>query len=117
MKWRKPGNGLYNMKRIVREINRATTSVDYDQGGVKKIRISDNLTSLDVVGSQENAILSSLKSVTVGGQVQELAPSCFAGCSNLMNVVLPEGCGDLGDYAFAGCSRLQSINCLNGQMT
>lgn len=103
-------------KRILKEINRETTSVDYESSGVKKIRISDNLSSLDVVGTYDNSVVSALKSANVGSQVRELAPSCFVGCSNLLQVTLPEGCGDLGDYAFAGCSSLYDINCLNGQM-
>ena len=101
-------------KRILREINRATTSVDYDQAGVKKIRISNNLTSLDVVGSHDNSMLSALRVATIGGNVRELSPSCFAGCYNLLKVTIPENCEDLGDYAFAGCSSLNDINCLNG---
>ena len=55
------------MKKIVKEINRESTSVDYDLlGQVKKIRVSDNLSSLDVVGSYDNAMISSLKVVNVG---------------------------------------------------
>ena len=97
-------------KRIVSEINRETTSVDYQLSGVKKIRISDSLSSLDVVGSYDNSVVSSLRSITVGGHVQSLAPSCFAGCSNLLKATLPDGCSDLGEYAFAGCSSLYDIN-------
>ena len=105
------------MKRIVREISRETTSVDYDLSGqVKKIRVSDNLSSLDVVGSYDNAVISSLRSVQVGNAVKELSPSCFIGCKNLLKVSIPESCDTLGDYAFAGCSSLYDINCLNGQM-
>lgn len=106
------------MKKIVKDINRESTSVDYDLSGqVKKIRVSDNLSSLDVVGSYDNAMLSSLKVANIGQHVQELAPSCFINCRNLMRVKIPDGCGDLGDYAFYGCSSLFDINCLNGQMT
>lgn len=104
-------------KRIVKEINKQTTSVDYEAGsGVKKIIVSDTLSSLDVVGTYDNSVISSLKSVTVGNKVQQLAPSCFIGCRNLLKATLPDGCSDLGDYAFAGCSSLYDINCLNGQM-
>lgn len=55
------------MIKIVEQVNRSTTSVDYQTGGVKKIRISNNLSALDVVGQiGDNSMLSSLKIARLG---------------------------------------------------
>ena len=39
----------------------------------------------------------------------ELGSSCFANCTNLTSIVVPEGVTSLGDQCFFSCSRLTSI--------
>ena len=101
------------MTRTVEEINKATTSGDYELPGVKVIRVSDNLSSLDVVGMDgDNRVQQRLKKATIGANVTELAPSCFAGCSALVEVNMTSATVDLGDAAFMGCGSLQRVGCL-----
>lgn len=101
------------MIKIVDRVDKSTTSVDYQLSGVKKIRMSDNLSALDVVGmSGDNQVQAKLKKATIGANVVELAPSCFIGCSALVEVKMGENTVDLDSCAFMGCGSLQRIDCL-----
>lgn len=47
---------------------------------------------------------------TVDGQtVTALAPGCFAGCTELTTIVLPDSITSIGPEAFAGCTELRGL--------
>ena len=45
----------------------------------------------------------------VGQTVYALSEDCFAGCTQLTAVILPEGLASIGDGAFSGCTSLRGI--------
>ena len=47
--------------------------------------------------------------VYVGGNITEIAPKTFAGCSSLRKVVLSGGVKQIGSYAFSECSNLKVV--------
>ena len=101
------------MVKIVSKISPETTSVDYHVAGVRKIKVSNNLSTLDVVGQLgDNDMVSALRIANIGSNVVELSPSCFVGCVNLAQVSSTEKCQFLEDYAFCGCSSLTKVNCI-----
>lgn len=103
------------MNRFVRQLNKDSSLTSYNKSGVKKIRISNNISSIDVVGQYDNDIISCLKGFNAKNGICEISPSCFISCINLENVHMENTCSVLGDYAFYGCSSLTSIDCLNPQ--
>jgi len=52
-----------------------------------------------------------IKQIVLGGQLTEIAQSCFMGCSGLEEVIFEEGniIASIGSDAFQGCSSLKSI--------
>ena len=77
-----------------------------------------------------------LTSITIGNSVNDIGTSAFEGCSNLVNIVLPEGLTNIGgrairetaitnivlpstvtsvgNYAFYGCTKLKSFIMADG---
>jgi hypothetical protein len=101
------------MVKIVNRVDKSTTSVDYQTNGVKRIRISNNLSAIDVVGQLgDNAAISALRIVRLGSNVEKLLPSCFMNCENLAEVDVPEKCVYIEDSAFRNCASLTKINCI-----
>lgn len=45
-----------------------------------------------------------------GQAVYALGEDCFAGCTQLTSVILPEGLSSIGDGAFFGCTSLRGIS-------
>ena len=87
--------------------------MDYNVPGVRKIKVSNNLSTLDVVGQLgDNDMVSALRIANIGSNIVELSPSCFIDCVNLAQVSSSEKCQFLEDYAFCGCSSLTKINCI-----
>ncbi len=88
----------------------------YDpQKGLHTIKISNNITNLQVIGNSEyqNALQENLVSVEIGSNCTTIGPSCFINCKNLEYVKLPKTCKYIGDYAFYGCENLKYITCLD----
>lgn len=79
------------------------------------IRISNNITKLQVIGDSEydNALQSTLISVELGDNCKELGPSCFINCKNLEYVKMPKTCRVIGEYAFYGCENLKYVTCID----
>lgn len=101
------------MVKIVNQVDKSTTSVDYQTKGVKRIRISNNLSAIDVVGTiGDNAMLSTLKIVRLGSEVKRLLPGCFMNCDQLEEVEVPENCQYIEENAFRNCKSLSKIECI-----
>ena len=83
------------------------------------ILIPDNFNyenkTYDVTNIASQAFLdcSSLKSVSIGNNVQRIEYLAFRNCRELKNIILPSSLEFIGDDAFQGCSSLQSIEIPN----
>lgn len=60
---------------------------------------------------------SSIVSVTIEQDVQNIGTYAFYGCSNLTSVKLSDRITDIGEYAFYGCSNLTSVTLPSGITT
>ena len=61
----------------------------------------------NVYSENDNFVPDSLKTVTVtGGEIDEYA---FYGCSDITEIILPDGITAIPDNAFYGCSSLQNM--------
>ena len=58
---------------------------------------------------------SSLVTLNIGENVQNIPAYAFSGCSSLTSVTIPNSVAYIGDYAFYGCSGLLNVtlNCKN----
>ena len=73
---------------------------------VKKVIISDNITSIG-----ENAFqwCSSLTSIEIPVGVTSIGENAFQGCSSLTSIEIPVGVTSIGERAFDSCYSLTSI--------
>lgn len=79
------------------------------------IKIPDNVIYNDVEYpvtriKEEVFERRSLKTIIVSGNVTLIEKNCFRHCSQLEEVVLPDGLNYLGENCFYGCKALKSIN-------
>ena len=83
-----------------------TRSPFYDRSDIKKVVISDGVTS---IGNEAFGRCSNLTGVTIPNSVTSIGRDAFSGCSNLTTATIPDSVTSIADYAFYGCSGLTDI--------
>lgn len=79
--------------------------------GNKRIKISNSLASINVVGNNENnKIKDQLVEFNSGEYLQTIEENCFKDCSKLKNVILQTKTNRILKNAFKNCTSLSSIN-------
>lgn len=75
------------------------------------IRFSDNVSSLNVVSSLDDAHIdrSKLRSIHIGSNVKQLQTACFERCTSLSAVTGGAGVESIDDFAFKDCTSLTSF--------
>lgn len=68
-----------------------------------------NITTATIIPAHAFCGCSSLKSVTIGGNVTLLDYGSFSKCTNLTSVVITDSVKIISAYAFAECSRLTEM--------
>ena len=82
-----------------------------DTNNKKTIKISNVLSSINVVGNDaNNNIKEQLLEFNSGEHLQEVSDGSFEGCYNLRNIVLQQNVKYIGNNAFKDCIALSSIN-------
>lgn len=97
------------------------------------MQMSNNISSIDVIGAGTTAPLSCLQSIVFGSNVLKVADKCCANCTSLNTIVfqgrtqsigasaffnacslpyveLPQSLSSIGDMAFSKCSALTSVS-------
>ena len=85
-------------------------SYKYAKNGMKKMQMSNNISSINVRGALANGIERQAVSVLLNDNITELSPSCFANCTQLTTVLNDKNIRIVGDYAFYNCSSLKTVN-------
>jgi hypothetical protein len=52
---------------------------------------------------------TSLKAITLSGDIKELGKYAFQNCTNLQKLIIDKTIGYIGDYCFLGCFSLKKI--------
>ena len=52
---------------------------------------------------------TSLTSLTISSQVEEILSYCFQGCTGLTKLIIPDNVAEVGNSAFDGCTGLDSV--------
>ena len=69
--------------------------------------------SVTTLGDDCFAYCSSLTSITIPNSVTSLGSYCFSGCSSLTSITIPNSVTGVGNSCFAYCSSLTSITIPN----
>lgn len=93
-----------------RVIKKFPCSYKYAKTGMKKMQMSNNISSINVRGALVNGIERQAVSVLLNDNITELSPSCFANCTQLTTVLNDKNIRIVGDYAFYNCSSLKTVN-------
>ena len=78
--------------------------------------VNYNATNCTTMGLSINPVFSgcsSLSTVNIGDNVQNIPSCAFSGCSGLTSIIIPNSVTSIGNYAFYGCSGLTSITIPN----
>lgn len=78
-------------------------SWDEMASNINSIVVSDGITSVSDLFA-----CSSVKTVTLGADVKEIAPQAFYFCSNLASINIPLSVVSIGFNAFCGCTNVKS---------
>ena len=79
--------------------------------GCDKSYIGEIMVPEGIVNIGDNAFENcSLSKITVPLSLKKIGRRAFSCCTNLVEVRLNEGIGDISSYAFAGCNSLSKIN-------
>ena len=78
----------------------------YKNSKVKRIKISNNITS---IGYQAFKGCTSLTSLIIPNSVTYIGFNAFKDCNSLTSIVIPDSITKIEDYAFVECSRLTSV--------
>lgn len=78
-------------------------SWDEMANNINSIVVSDGITSVSDLFA-----CSSVKTVTLGADVKEIAPQAFYFCSNLASINIPPSVVSIGFNAFCGCTNVKS---------
>ena len=84
----------------------AHTKETYAAGNSVLVSVDLSNTSITSIGSNCFAGCTSLTSITLPESVTSLGDSCFAYCSSLTSITLPESVASLGRSCFRYCSYL-----------
>ena len=71
------------------------------------LNIGDNVQNIPSYAFYE---CSSLKSVNIGNSVTSIRERAFDGCSGLTSITIPSSMTSIGIYAFCDCSGLREVN-------
>lgn len=109
-------NGIkYTLKDGVFTVTGKGNLPDQDETGIDKmswdemantinsIVVSDGITSVSDLFA-----CSSVKTVTLGADVKEIAPQAFYFCNNLASINIPLSIVSIGFNAFCGCTNVKS---------
>ena len=75
-----------------------------------------NATKCTTMGSYDKPVFNnctSLATLNIGDNVQNIPAYAFYNCSRLTYITIPEGVTSIGSSAFRNCYRLTTITCLN----
>lgn len=110
----------------------AISNIPSGGGGTPQIRLSENpdlkfgystfssvpnYIILDVIPAYCFANCSSLTSVTIPNSVTEIGSCAFENCNNLTSVTIPNSVTYIYDFAFEGCQMLRSISFPDSSVT
>lgn len=98
---------VYNISMPVGKDDKYT-AVFNEQTGLLKINYNGN-TSARFIGRYWAVYADKIKSVEISGNIKEVEPSAFIGCSNLTSVKLGNKIETVYPTAFANCPKLKSI--------
>mgnify|MGYP001161192086 FL=1 len=81
-------------------------------GTAENFIIPDEIEGIPVTEIRARAFenCSSLKSITIGGNVTTIGKWAFSGCTGITSIEIPEKVESIGNLAFDKCSALESIN-------
>jgi len=90
-------------------------STRYSALGPKSVKVSNNLTELNVVSTllARDVNPNSMQNILLGTNVRTLLPSCFINCSNLKSVKASANIKDIQQQAFQNCTSLTSTSFFN----
>ena len=69
----------------------------------------DGTCYVNDIGDFEGGLLVIPAISPAGDRVTAIAPFAFSRCTNLVNVIIPDGVTEIGAFAFRGCSNLVSV--------
>jgi hypothetical protein len=75
--------------------------------------VNFNATHCTTMGSSSSPVFSgcsSLSTLTIGNNVQNIPASAFYGCSSLTSVIIPNSVTTIDNSAFQNCSSLTTVN-------
>ena len=82
----------------------------YRNSKVKRIKISNNITS---IGNYAFNNCSNLTSITIPNSVTSIGDGAFSSCSGLTSITIPDSVTSIGSSAFYNCYNLTSITIPN----
>ncbi len=82
----------------------------YEAGQKKKVKISNSLNGINVVGTGANSIKDQLIEFNTGEYLRTIEDGSFKGCNKLSKVVLQANTVNIGENAFKDCQQLKDIN-------
>ena len=75
-------------------------------GSIKKVSISDNVTS---IGEKAFKGCTGLSSITIPNSVKSIGEEAFEDCSGLFSITIPNSVKSIGEHAFRRCSGLSTV--------
>jgi hypothetical protein len=82
--------------------------------------VNYNATNCTYMGSSSNPVFygcSSLTTLNIGNNVQNILSYAFSGCSRLTSVTIPNSVTSIGELAFYGCYSLESVTIGTGVLS
>ena len=104
------GEGLFLDSPVSDLTIGGTTARGFDIHGLRRLTLTDNVTS---IGWGAFSGFSGLTSLELPGSVTTIGESAFYGCSGLTSLEIPSSVTTIGGAAFYGCSGLSSIEIPN----
>lgn len=109
-------NGIkYTLKDGVFTVTGKGNLPDQDETGIDKMswdEMASNINSIvvsdGITSVSDLFACSSVKTVTLGADVKEIAPQAFYFCSNLASINIPLSVVSIGFNAFCGCTNVKS---------
>ena len=97
-----------NLETVVITSGEVSPAIFDSHSQLKSVTIGDDVTG---IGAYAFVYCYGLKSVEFGknSKLQSIGEGAFGNCSELTEVVIPDGVTSLGNYAFAYCGSLESV--------